>query len=383
MKKILIVNSFYYPTIVGGAEISTQLLAEGLSDDYDVHVLTTGQHKAEVQKEEINKVTVHRIPNLNIYSPLERENKGSIQKLMWHLINLYNPKQMELLMNILKDLKPDLLHTQNVMGIGSYVWDIAKKLSIPVVHTTRDYALVEPVNSGLINTMTHKKNIQRSKSVDTVVGISKYILDYHKDKGLFSGSDNNIIGNVVNAEPFTRKEKKENAPLTVGYFGQVSANKGILSLIKAIRSLDSTIVEKVVICGTGDSIEEVKNAAKEDYRIELKGKISQEEVYQQMANVDVTVVPSVWAEPFGRVIIESYQQGTPVIATAVGGIPELILNKKMLVEKDNEEALKHKLKWFQSLSYDEHKKLIRTSYDESMKYRDNLKDYKNVYKKLI
>ena len=47
-KKILIVNSFYFPTIVGGAEISTQLLAEGLSADYEVHVLTTGKQKKEV-----------------------------------------------------------------------------------------------------------------------------------------------------------------------------------------------------------------------------------------------------------------------------------------------------------------------------------------------
>jgi glycosyltransferase involved in cell wall biosynthesis len=382
-KKILIVNSFYFPTIVGGAEISTQLLAEGLSKDYEVHVLTMGEQKSDVLTEVINGVTVHRLPSLNIYSPLDRKDKGTLKKLTWHFINMYQPSQAKLLTKVLKEIKPDLIHSQNLMGIGTYLWNISNQLSIPIVHTARDYALIEPVNSGMVNRFIHKVNIKRSLNVKKVVGISNYILKYHQDHQLFQRSESDVIGNVVNAERFERIPRKEGAPLTVGYFGQVSSNKGVMMLVNTIQQLDSSIVKKLVICGIGDQFEEIKELAKTDSRIVLKGKVSQEEVYQQMASVDVTVVPSKWAEPFGRVIIESYQQGTPVLATAVGGIPELIPEKEMLFERENIEELKEKLTAIQKMSRESYDKLVSGSYGNSVKFRDNLVDYKRVYEKVM
>lgn len=382
-KKILIVNSFYFPTIVGGAEISTQLLAEGLSADYEVHVLTTGEQKEKVLTEVINGVTVHRLPSLNIYSPLDRKDKGTLKKLTWHFINMYQPAQAKLLTKVLKEIKPDLIHSQNLMGIGTYLWNICSQLSIPIVHTTRDYALIEPVNSGVVNRFIHKVNVKRSLNVKKVVGISNYILKYHQDHQLFQRSDADVIGNVVNAERFSRTPRLEGEPLTVGYFGQVASNKGIMMLVNAIRQLDSSIVNKLVICGTGYQLDEIKEIAKKDSRIVVKGKVSQKEVYQQMASVDVTVVPSKWAEPFGRVIIESYQQGTPVLATAVGGIPELIPEKDMLFERENIEELKEKLTVIQKMSCKSYEKLVSDSYENSVKYRDNLVDYRRVYEKVM
>ena len=379
LKKILIINSFYFPTIVGGAEISTQLLAEGLTSDYEVHVLTTGTQKKNIEISVINNVKVHRIQNFNIYSPLDREEKGSIRKLTWHLINIYQPFQAKLLKKLIKEINPDIIHSQNLMGIGTYVWDIANHLSIPVVHTTRDYALVEPVNSTIINSLIHRINIKRSNKVKQVVGISKYILNYHLEKSLFSNAQKNIIGNVVNANRFERKRRQDKEPLTIGYFGQVSSNKGILTLVEALQDISGMIVERLVICGVGDVSEQIKRFSKNDKRIILKGKIPQLEVYRQMANVDVTVVPSKWAEPFGRVIIESYQQGTPVIGTAVGGIPELIENEELLVETENKVMLQNKLKWLQALSIKEFQQLVDESYENSKRFRDNIPEYKQVY----
>jgi glycosyltransferase involved in cell wall biosynthesis len=284
---------------------------------------------------------------------------------------------------VLKEIKPDLIHSQNLMGIGTYLWNISNQLSIPIVHTTRDYALIEPVNSGMVNRFIHKVNIKRSLNVKKVVGISNYILKYHQDHQLFQRSESDVIGNVVNAERFERTPRKEGTPLTVGYFGQVSSNKGVMMLVNTIQQLDFSIVKKLVICGIGDQFEEIKELAKTDSRIVLKGKVSQEEVYQQMANVDVTVVPSKWAEPFGRVIIESYQQGTPVLATAVGGIPELIPEKDMLFERENIEELKGKLTAIQKMSCESYDKLVSSSYENSVEFRDNLVDYKRVYEKVM
>ena len=57
-EKILIVNSYYAPNILGGAEISTQLLAEDLKKEYKVCILTTGAQKSGIIKDEKNGVEI-------------------------------------------------------------------------------------------------------------------------------------------------------------------------------------------------------------------------------------------------------------------------------------------------------------------------------------
>lgn len=56
---------------------------------------------------------------------------------------------------------------------------------------------------------------------------------------------------------------------------------------------------------------------------------------------DVTVLPSLWAEPFGRTIIESMACGTPVVASRTGGIPEILTGEFQcgLFEPGNEQSL--------------------------------------------
>ena len=48
------------------------------------------------------------------------------------------------------------------------------------------------------------------------------------------------------------------------------------------------------------------------------------EVLDMMGNAAFVVVPSTWPEPFGRVVIEAYSRGTPVVASDAGGLPELV-----------------------------------------------------------
>jgi glycosyltransferase involved in cell wall biosynthesis len=60
---------------------------------------------------------------------------------------------------------------------------------------------------------------------------------------------------------------------------------------------------------------------------------------------DVVVVPSVYAEPFGRVVIEALSTGRPVIASSIGGIPEILTGDfaRFLVPPGDAPALARKL----------------------------------------
>ncbi|HDR4426750.1 TPA: glycosyltransferase [Bacillus cereus] len=383
MKKILIVNSYYAPNILGGAEVSTQLLAEDLTKEYKVCILTTGMQKSGIIKDEKNGVEIFRIPCMNLYWPGEKKERGHLKKLGWHFMNAFNLSQSKLLKKLLIEIKPDIMHTQNLNGIGTYIWKIAKRLNIPTVHTTRDYALFEPVNNQLVNKVLSHFNRTRSKYVDCVVGISQFILDEHKKHGLFLNSKESIIHNIVNAKRYERKVRIEGEPLVIGYFGQLTKIKGIDILVKAVNSLPLEVVKELVICGTGELEPMLQDIAKQDSRIILKGKVPLEEVNKQMANIDLTVVPSIWEEPFGRVIIESYNQGTPVLASNVGGIKEIIQDSKCLIDPIDIPSIMNLIVEFQKANKCLIEEEIISSFKIAANYKKNIHLYLDQYKKLI
>lgn len=383
MHKILIVNSFYYPDIKGGAEVSTQLLAEELTKLYDVHVLTTGKHQNCILKENINGVHVHRLPSNNLYWPGDSVSTNFISKLSWHFINNFNPIQNRQVKSAIKEISPSLIHTQNLMGIGTSLWKIATDLNIPIIHTTRDYALMEPVSNRYINKYLNYFNKKRSQSVDYVVGISQFILKQHLNNSFFYKSGNSDIHNVVDTPRYKKRSRQEGESLTIGCYGQMEAVKGIDILIQSVKKLPSSIVKKVIICGTGSEEKHFKQMTKGDNRFEFTGKLTINEVYHTMALTDITVVPSRWEEPFGRVIIESYAQGTPVIAANVGGIPEVIIDRAYLFEKNNVEDLCEKIKETFESDNNKIQKSIDNAFQFSNKYRSNLSEYQDIYKSLI
>lgn len=287
-----------------------------------------------------------------------------------------------MLENIIQHIKPDIIHSQNLMGIGTYIWKIANKYSIPVIHTLRDYALFQPVSNKYINKIIEVVNRKRSGRVQAVVGISNYILNQHLNRGFFEDSFSTSIHNVVKSERYSKKIRLEGEPLTIGYFGQLERNKGVELLLKAVSELDSSIVKKVIICGTGKEEANLKVQAKNDTRIIFKGKISHEQAQKIMAQVDLTVVPSIWEEPFGRVIIESYAQGTPVIASNVGGIPEVIYKKSYLFNPSEPKELKDKIIDFYHLGSKDLQREVESLVNYSHRFRDNISYYIEVYESI-
>ena len=62
-----------------------------------------------------------------------------------------------------------------------------------------------------------------------------------------------------------------------------------------------------------------------------------------MKNASIIVIPSLWEEPFGLVVAEAMSNGACVIASKVGGIPEIIKDNGILIEKINYEKLLSKI----------------------------------------
>src|SRR5690606_16432151 len=139
--KIVMINSLYTPHIVGGAEISTQILAESLASYAEVHVLTTGGQPRNdgVRTEEINGVLVHRLPHANLYWIGDARKRGVLKRSARRLIDQHNPAQIRAVRDLVGSLAPDVVHTHNLSGFGASVWKACADQEVPVVHTLRDY----------------------------------------------------------------------------------------------------------------------------------------------------------------------------------------------------------------------------------------------------
>ena len=106
------------------------------------------------------------------------------------------------------------------------------------------------------------------------------------------------------------------------FAGRLSAEKGVQLLLDAWRRLPEPIPLRIV--GEGPLAEQVRSAAAESSWIEYLGPRSQGEVLELMGDAAFVVVSSTWYETFGRIIIEAYAKGTPVVAARLGTMAELV-----------------------------------------------------------
>lgn len=335
--KIALLNSFYHPYNVGGAERSLQILAEALATQgHQVVVICLSEPKAGARKEEINGVQVYRVPLQNNYWPLANKYRrpSTVRRIFWHYRDRYNKAMARLVQTILRKEKPDLLHTHNITGFSVAIWHTARLLGLPVIHTLRDYSLLCPRNAYRNGRNCHKicatcwyfsiPKRKASSEVDLVVGVSKFTLKRHLEWGFFTRSEKEVVYNpvsfVLGAAP--RSEAREAGPFRIGFLGRLAQLKGIEDLFEAVQQVSEQIPLRVLVAGRGEESYEAKLRKRaQGLPVEFLGYVEADAFLNQ---IDILVVPSRWHEPSPRVILEAYSNGIPVVASTRGGIPELV-----------------------------------------------------------
>jgi glycosyltransferase involved in cell wall biosynthesis len=123
------------------------------------------------------------------------------------------------------------------------------------------------------------------------------------------------------------------------------AEKGVGVLMDAFEIvLTRQPRARLVLVGDGPErpiIERRIAASRLAGRAEITGWLKREEVDRQLATVAVQVVPSLWEEPFGLVAAEAMMRGTPVVASDIGGLGEVVEQDRtgMLVPPGDPQAL--------------------------------------------
>lgn len=377
--KILLVNTFYYPNMQGGTEHSVKLLAENLlKRGHDVAVYSVDTNKNMII-ENINGVKVYRCKAgyFSIEDRISNDTK-KVKKLKNKVVELRNYSIKKNIQYIINDFKPDIVHTNNIYGISPYIWKILSENNIKIIHTIRDYWIASPTvkleNKNLIyNAMleAYKCYFRNcTRYIDYVTAPSKFTLNTFKNfkyfkKSKFKHIDNSICIDYELLDKVIKKRiNNYDKIINFIFVGMINEMKGIDKLLLEFnKNKDLNI--RLNVFGTGNLDYLVKQYCNKDSRIKFYGKVSKEKLANEFQKNDVLIIPSMWDEPFGRVVIEANQFGLPVIGSNRGGIKEIIdnINTGELFDSDNIEELGNLIKYFSE--------------------RDNIKKYYNNIKKNI
>ncbi len=249
--------------------------------------------------------------------------------------------------------KPDLAHVHNVFPMLSpSVYVALRRNSVPVIQTIHNYRFLCPnglfyVNGRVCEACQEKgyweavrnRCMHGSMATSALYAaavawgwrggafrscIDRYIAlnTFVSGKLVAAGVPNEkirICGNFVDdfAEAPVAKQ------CYALYIGRLSSEKGLSTLLAAVRSVPELPLK---IAGTGPLEVDLRRAIGEPAmdHIELIGHVTGETKRRLIAEALCTVVPSEWYENFPLSVVESLAFGTPVIASRIGGLPDLI-----------------------------------------------------------
>jgi glycosyltransferase involved in cell wall biosynthesis len=253
----------------------------------------------------------------------------------------------------LRQYKSDLVHVQNFFPlISPSVYYAAQAEGVPVVQTLRNYRLICPnglffrdghvcedclgkfvpypgvihacyrQNRGATATTAAMLTVHRTlrtwlKQVNLFISLSEFARQKFIEAG-FPEEKIVVKPNFVHPDPGVGDGRGGYAL----YVGRLSVEKGLDILLAAWESLKAPIPLKIV--GDGPLAQQVIEATKRLPKVEWLGRKPMPEVYELMGEAMFLIFPSKWYETFGRVAVEAFAKGTPVIAANLGAIAELV-----------------------------------------------------------
>lgn len=353
--KVCLISNLFDPYILGGAEKYVGTIADGLTaSGCEVVVITTAPSVRRLERYQRN-FTIYRYNPLNVYHTYHAKETSALLKPLWHLIDLWNPYSFTVVKELLKEEKPDIVHTHNLGGISLSAFSAIRALRLPHIHTLHDYSLLCPratfmhgdgtlCTSPLIACRLYARvKRELAKSPDVVTAPSRYVLRKHTEEGYFSAARHECLPLGI-AQPRGITLQKHSGPVNILFVGQIVHHKGIGILLNAFMGIDDEDIHLHIV-GKGPDLDRFRRMAAADRRITFHGFVTSEELDRIFRTANCMVVPSLWHDNSPMVIYEALSYGLPVIGSRVGGIPELIEDgcNGFLVEPGNIDELRSKL----------------------------------------
>lgn len=266
----------------------------------------------------------------------------------------WSPRSYRALAAVVDEVRPDVAHVHHVFErLTVSVLDALRRRGVPTVMTLHDYKPVCPnfrlftdgapctrcLSGRYANVVRHRclegsrwrsvaaaadAYASRARGlygrVDRFLAPSAFLRDRVVEGGLPAGRVD-VVANPVVAAPAPRERRDE--PPVVVYASRLVAEKGVGTLLDAAARLP--LGTRVRMIGSGRTEREIRaRVAAEGLPVDVLGPLPPEEVAAHLRAAAVAVLPALWWENCPMAVLEPAASGVPVVASAVGGIPELV-----------------------------------------------------------
>ncbi|WP_261404780.1 glycosyltransferase [Chenggangzhangella methanolivorans] len=292
---------------------------------------------------------VRRLKSLNVDWNY-RLPRPAWKKALWHALENFNPRAFLVMRREIRRFRPDVVLTDSIENVNVATWAAAKSCGLPTVHILRSAFLLcwkasmrkGDANCGRACGSCQASSVGKklsSRFVDAVVGETAFIVGRHLEHGYFPNASTHVVpGAVRPVDGAAPRPAPRGRPVRFGFIGVHDPVKGLDTLAAAARRLEARDDVEFVIAGSGPQDYAARLRDAFPARTRFLGWTRPEDFFPE---IDVLVVPSLFREPFGRVVVEAFAQGTPVIGARSGGIPESIEEgvSGAIVEPGDDEGL--------------------------------------------
>ncbi len=340
--KVVLANKYYF--MKGGADRYLLELEALLSRHGHVVIPFVMKHKANgpspYDRYFVSQVETERVK-------LDRGGLRTLGRM------LYSREAKKKMAQLIHDEHPDLCHVHNIYyQISPSILLSLHEHGVPTVMTVHDYHMISPQymrwshgrvedwsQAGIVRASLarfHKGSIAASFA-------SSLTYKLHRRMGLY-----HLIDRYIAPTHFMRRmlirggfeaEKIRVLPFGIdagavvprftddGYVlfaGRLVSEKGVWTLLRAARELPHVLFK---IVGTGPEEEALHAAGDRLRNVEFLGFKSGETLWNLYRGARCVVVPSLWEEVFGLTALEAMASGKPVVASNIGGLPEVVQDR--------------------------------------------------------
>jgi glycosyltransferase involved in cell wall biosynthesis len=352
MRKVRIVH-ILTRFVPGGAQRIVQNLVEGLDKNrYDVALIIGSEDwndPAKKQQLQQKKVELIVVPNLV-------RNVNPFKDLA-SVFEIYG---------FLMKWQPDIVHTHTSKAgiVGRFAAWMAKvpvRIHTPHGHiyqpgseiegvpkqglTLKLFLALERMMGSFSDRIITLTSLEQKESLALSIGRADQFVTIHN--AISIPSLDQLPGKFVTRREFKIPERA----FIVGTVGRLSAVKGHFEFLQAAKlsCLENPDFHFVLV-GEGPQASRLKSWVHENGiqdRVTFLG--YQEDVYKILSMYDLFVLPSLY-EGFGISVLEAWAMKLPVVATAVGGVKEVVENEKdgLLVPPSNAGAMKNAIEWMKN-----------------------------------
>ncbi|MBI5077351.1 glycosyltransferase [Candidatus Falkowbacteria bacterium] len=266
---------------------------------------------------------------------------------------IYFPEAAESLARLLEKEKPDIAHLHNISHhLTPAILKPLRERKIPIVQTLHDYQLICPnyrlFTKGKVCERCKKHRyfqsvanrcVQDSAAASALSALELYaqwLLKFYQEKVDLFISPSQFLADKLQGWGIERPFKVVNNFIDIKNFepafspgdylvcvSRLSEEKGILTLLAAVKTLPNV---KLKLVGTGPQKRLIEKFISENKlkNVEYLGAVYGQKLYDIIRRARIFIIASEWYENYPISVLEAMALGKPVLASDIGGLPEIV-----------------------------------------------------------